>query len=343
LVNSARGIEHAIAAHVVIEVLRSYLGGGGARVAVSRIMMQAQGGVRPLSFDAAGSAEPLLRSAATGWAGLPFELHQTMPTEDAFRAAPPPGQHQLRVIVDGSFEVVMRSQGRYVRWRAVPGAMSFHSGVGPRPTRVVGSAKALVVELSEAWLKRLLHEGAPPPPGIHGVADADTTACSLARAMCAEVERGAPTGALFADSLSMALLSYALDRVPLGPAPMQVSGALSDGQCRKLKRYIDERLMEELRLPDLASVCGLRPRHFTTLFRRAFGVPPHRYVLQRRLARGADYLSSSGFEIAEIALRTGFSSQSHFTTAFRRAFGVTPRRYACSQRKVVLIENRRSA
>jgi AraC family transcriptional regulator len=207
---------------------------------------------------------------------------------------------------------------------------------------VVGSARALVVSLSDAWLKRLMHEGTPPP-GIHGVTSSDATACALAKAMCAEVSHGAPTGPIFAESLSTALLSYALDRVPLGSVSMQVSGALSDGQCRKLRRYIDERLMDDLRLPDLAAVCGLRPRHFTTLFRRAFGVPPHRYVLQRRLERGADFLASSAYEIAEIALRTGFSSQSHFTTAFRRAYGVTPRRYASSRRTSVMFEDRKSA
>jgi AraC-like DNA-binding protein len=38
-------------------------------------------------------------------------------------------------------------------------------------------------------------------------------------------------------------------------------------------------------------------------------------------------LATSRHEIAEIALRVGFSSQSHFTTVFRRAFGETPKRY----------------
>ena len=304
--------------------------------------MQVAQGVRPLCFDPQGEREPLLCSSATPWSGLPFELHQTVPSDQAGPVTPPAGQRQLRIIVGGSFEVVMRAGGRYIRHRSLPGAMSFHCGAGPRPVRVVGSAQAVVVRLDDAWLKRLTPQGVPPT-GLLGVTSSDETACALAQAMCREVEGGAPTGALYAESLSTALLAYALDRVPLGAAPMRVSGALGDGQRRKLQRYIDERLMEDLGLAELAAVCGLRPRHFTTLFRRAFGLPPHRYVLRRRLQRGAELLTHSGYDIAEIALRTGFSSQSHFTTAFRRAYGLTPRRFALERRKSVLAAKRPDA
>lgn len=300
-------------------------------MAVPRIMMQAQGGARPLSFDRSGVSQPLLNSSTTPWAGPPFELHETVPSEEAVTCAPPAGGRQLRVIVEGSYEIVLRDGSRYIRRRGVPGSMSFHSGEGPVPVRVVGSARTVVIDLPREWLRRVQHEGAPPQ-GIHSVAQGDMTARALAQAMCDEVSQGAPTGALFAESLSIALLSYALDRVPM--TTLSVSGALSEGQCRKLKRYIEERLTEDLRLPELAALCGLKPRHFTTVFRRAFGVPPHRYVLQRRLEQGANLLATSAYDIAEIALRTGFSSQSHFTTAFRRAYGATPARYARDHRSI---------
>ncbi|MDD9965901.1 MAG: AraC family transcriptional regulator [Myxococcales bacterium] len=303
-------------------------------------MMQVAGRARPLSFDGAGEREPLLCSAATGWSGVPFELHQTVPSENAVPVTPPPGQHQLRVIVEGSFEVVMRAGGRYIRRRSSPGAMSLHSGTGSTTVRVMGSAKAVVVPLPEAWLRRLTLAGALPQLGTHGLASSDVTACALAQAMCTEVERGAPTGALFAESLSTALLTYALERVPLAAGPMQVRGALSASQRHRLRRHIDERLMGDLRVSELAAVCGLGLRHFSTLFRRAFGVSPHRYVLQRRLQRGADLLAHSGCDIAEIALNSGFSSQSHFSTAFKRAYGVTPRQFAMDARTTVTIPDR---
>ena len=189
----------------------------------------------------------------------------------------------------------------------------------------------MALGLSPAWLGRLADEGAPRRlAASYRIAEPDETARALATAMCEEVARGAPTGRLFAESLSLALLGYALERVPI--SQMQVSGALSDGQCRKLRRHIDERLGEELRLAELAALCGLAERQFSILFRRAFGKPVHRYVLEQRLAQGARWLANGSYDIAEIALRTGFSSQSHFTTMFRRTYGMTPRRYARSLR-----------
>lgn len=296
-------------------------------------MMRSQGGVQPLRFGDDSPYEPLVNSAATSWAGVPFELHQTTPTQDGVRSGPLPGQQQLRVVTDGSFVITFRGPRRDLRWRAGPGSVSFHSQTGMVPLRVEGSARMVVIDVPRRWIERLGHDAAPPDHGVHSLASQDETARSLAVAMCAEVSRGAATGPLFAESLSLSLLSYAFDRLPLDR--IHVSGGLSDAQCRMLKRYIDERLMEELRIDELSAVCGLRPRHFTTVFQRAFGVTPHRYVVQRRLARGASLLATSAQDIAEIALGTGFSSQSHFTTAFRQVYGTTPRQYANNHRRVV--------
>src|SRR5262249_6094069 len=141
----------------------------------------------------------------------------------------------------------------------------------------------------------------------------------------------ARTGRLYAESLSLALLSYAVERIPV--SRLRVGGALSEAQRRKLARLIRERLGEDLSLGDLASFVGLGPRQFSRLFREAFGVTPHRYVLEQRLEAGARQLANGSLDIAEIALSLGFSSQSHFAAAFRKRFAQTPRRYATEHRR----------
>jgi AraC family transcriptional regulator len=50
-------------------------------------------------------------------------------------------------------------------------------------------------------------------------------------------------------------------------------------------------------------------------------------VLQRRLARARELLIATDMPVVEIALATGFSSQSHLASAFRRLTGVTPGEY----------------
>jgi len=289
--------------------------------------MQALGQVRPLSFDGGVGAAPLASSGATPWVGVPFELHATRPVEGDRDSGPPSGEQSALVVIEGSMEIVLRERGRDARYRCSPGSLSLHAS-DERPTlrRVTGSGKIMAVRISQTWHERLLQGGAPAhftyqPPGAP-----DETIRALATAMCTEVTRGAPNGALYGESLSLAFLAYVMERLP--SSPMRVRGALSEDQKRRVSRYVEERLHDDVSVSELAGLCGLQARHFSTLFRRAFGRSPYRYVIDRRLARGAQLLLNSGSDVDAIALGLGFSSASHFTAEFRRAYGSTPRRYA---------------
>jgi AraC family transcriptional regulator len=91
--------------------------------------------------------------------------------------------------------------------------------------------------------------------------------------------------------------------------------------------YIDAHLGERLTLPEIAETLEISPHHFSHVFKRATGVPPHRYVMQRRIERAKQLLRSTDLSIAAIALEVGCASQSHFSDLFHRATGVTPRAY----------------
>jgi len=62
------------------------------------------------------------------------------------------------------------------------------------------------------------------------------------------------------------------------------------------------------------------------------GLSPHQYVLRRRVERAKQLLSGTSLNLAEIALRCGFSNPSHFTQAFRQISGVTPTCWRSSAR-----------
>ena len=66
---------------------------------------------------------------------------------------------------------------------------------------------------------------------------------------------------------------------------------------------------------------------FSAAFTRAFGIPPYRYVIERRVERVELLLRHSDLPISQIAYDTGFSSQSHLTTTFKRAVGQAPGAY----------------
>ena len=76
-------------------------------------------------------------------------------------------------------------------------------------------------------------------------------------------------------------------------------------------------------LEALARELGTHPSHLVRVFRREYGLPPHRYVVGRRLDR-ARRLLLDGVPVAEVAARTGFHDQSHLTRHFRALLGTTP-------------------
>lgn len=299
-----------------------------------RMFMQAYGKVRPLSFDREGHNQPLLSSAATPWVGLPFEMHETPEIDGPWDGGPLPGERGMLVPIEGKRAFVLQVGTRRVTLEVSPGTVGLSEGDQLiRAERMTGHGKAVAFDISPVWHGRMLAEGGPESfAGVPPLAASETVRMLVA-AMCAEVRAGAPSGAMFAETLSLSLLYYIVERMV--PQPMRVRGALSAGQKRRLLRYIDERLHEDLTLAQVAALTGLRQRQFSTLFRRAFGISPHQFFIQRRLQHGARLLAESHAEIAEIALRVGFSSQSHFSEAFRKRFGVTPREYACARRRSI--------
>lgn len=74
----------------------------------------------------------------------------------------------------------------------------------------------------------------------------------------------------------------------------------------------------------LARVSHVSAAHFARSFHEAFGVPPHRYLLTRRIERAVALLRDSDLSITEIALRTGWRSMGTFGRVFRDVAGDTP-------------------
>jgi transcriptional regulator GlxA family with amidase domain len=74
----------------------------------------------------------------------------------------------------------------------------------------------------------------------------------------------------------------------------------------------------------LAEVSGVSQAHFARSFKAAFGVPPHRYLLTRRLERAKALLRDTDARIIEIAFQTGWNSLGTFGRTFRDVLGCSP-------------------
>ena len=124
----------------------------------------------------------------------------------------------------------------------------------------------------------------------------------------------------------MANALFALFRNHAGQAQRPRKLLPSDGAVRRVREFLDAHHSDAITYEMLTKVSGLSAFHLSRLFRRATGVPPHRYQLQRRIDR-AKVLLVRGNAPAEIAGALGFNHQSHFGEQFRRLVGVPPGRY----------------
>jgi AraC-like DNA-binding protein len=96
---------------------------------------------------------------------------------------------------------------------------------------------------------------------------------------------------------------------------------------QRAKDLADARYFEPLGVDDLARAARLSRAHFSREFRRAFGEPPHSYLLTRRLERAAALLRTTDRSVADICFSVGLQSIGSFTTSFTRTYGRSPTAY----------------
>src|SRR6195256_1285463 len=92
----------------------------------------------------------------------------------------------------------------------------------------------------------------------------------------------------------------------------------------RAKDRMDAASHEEWPVQRLARVSNVSAAHFARSFKEAFGVPPHRYLLTRRIERATALLRDTDLAITEIAFQTGWNSLGTFGRTFRDVTGESP-------------------
>ena len=103
-----------------------------------------------------------------------------------------------------------------------------------------------------------------------------------------------------------------------------VGGGLTATQERRAKELLAQDLSGSLPLAEIARSCGLSTSHFIRAFRKSVGIPPHRWLMGRRLQAAKALLRGDRLSLADVALACGFSDQSHFTRCFSTSVGASP-------------------
>ena len=109
-------------------------------------------------------------------------------------------------------------------------------------------------------------------------------------------------------------------------------GGLSPAALQRVKVFVEANIDRSIHIRDLASRAGLSRYHFARAFRTSTGKTPRAFIEQCRIERARVLIDTTDRPLAEIAVATGFATQSHLTAAFRRAMGFTPAAYRRGRR-----------
>jgi AraC family transcriptional regulator len=275
-----------------------------------------------LPFEADASSDRL------GWVGLEAARYRAAPPSELH----PPAltHHRLFLFIRPPEELDLLCEGLKRHVPPPAGSISVVPAGTPGRWRWSGRLDALQTYLEPGLVARVAAEafGLDPArltvPPLDGLDLPQLRAAMLA--VDAELTAGGAGGPLAAESLANVLAVHLIRHLlaPRRPTPRRY-GTLPRGRLRAVVAYVEDHLDAGPTLGQLAAVARLSPYYFARQFERATGLPPHQYVILRRVERAKQLLQTGGdFSLAEVAAHSGFSDQSQFSRHFKRIIGVTP-------------------
>jgi AraC family transcriptional regulator len=275
-----------------------------------------------LPFEADASSDRL------GWVGLQAARCREAP--DSELNPPAMSHHRLVLFARPPEELDLRYEGIKRHVPPPAGSILLVPAGSPSLWRWSGPNDSLHVCLEPGLVARVAAEafGLDPArltvPPLYSL-DLPHLRAAMG-AVDAELTAGGAGGSLAAESLANVLAVHLIRHVlaPRQPTRRR-NGTLPRAKLRAVVEYVEEHLDAGPTLEQLAAVARLSPGYFARQFKRATGLPPHQYVIARRVERAKQLLQTGGdFSLAEVAACSGFADQSQFSRHFKRLVGVAP-------------------
>jgi AraC-like DNA-binding protein len=147
----------------------------------------------------------------------------------------------------------------------------------------------------------------------------DRTMHGLAMAILPVFQEPAAGAALFLDSIACAFHAHAVRAYgAVLQSGTSIHTGLAPWQLRRATDFMEANLDGNPSMSAVARECRLSASHFARAFRQTTGMPPHRWLTTRRVARAKVLLLEASLDLSQIALACGFFDQSHFTRTFAR-------------------------
>jgi AraC family transcriptional regulator len=267
----------------------------------------------------------LSAQAVSRWAGLPIGWVEAVP--ELSGSCETAGHTLLAMIDSGRAHAEFHYGSRSIARELGAGAIGLFTPGGHADIsrwRCAGVRRIMLQFDQRQFDDAVLSEQLARMPLRPEIEFHDDGLAAVLRSMVREVADGCPSGALFAESLSIGVAMHLQQRAARRYALGRERGKLSAAQSRRVQELVRARLGHALSIGELAQAAGFSRTQFVRLFKNTFERTPYQYILDTRLQYAHELVLASALPLADIAEAAGFSSQSHMTTAFARAFGATP-------------------
>jgi AraC-like DNA-binding protein len=122
-------------------------------------------------------------------------------------------------------------------------------------------------------------------------------------------------------ALRTSLLALLFDLLELN---LTTPSPADQNRVRKAIGWAEAQMSSPVTLEQLATVSGISVSSFKHVFKEVAGIPPHAFILRKRIDRAQELLLTGKGTVTDIAFACGFASSQYFATAFKRITGTTP-------------------
>ena len=238
--------------------------------------------------------------------------------------------HHLTLNRKGNFTLTSTHEGQRQGDRQVdPGHVHFRPALMPHSSTWNGETTFTVIALSPTFVQTcaidLFKQDLSRATFRPIIAEQDHFCWALGSRLEAAAYDEVQSPHVFVEEVATVLAMHLLLTYGNANAKSAISQvALTETRLNQLYDYIEDHIYEDIRLDDLASLCGLSKYYFCRQFKQLTGLSPHQYIIRRRIEIAKQLLARPNLTIRAVSECLEFASHSQFTAFFRRYTGVTP-------------------
>jgi AraC family transcriptional regulator len=269
---------------------------------------------------------PVAADAVRRWPGMRSEYAWVPPHPEVAEAATVTHPHQVGVAFSGHRRLVYESRHRTATADVAPGSTVVSAGSAITWLRVHEVTEALEIYPDAELVRAVAAVWASRPVDVDQVVGRpDGTVLGIGSVLRQAHVSGAALDDVAAGALAHRLVVHLLTRYGGVRLPARAAPGLLDARTvDDVAGLVEARLGGPLALDDLAAVAHLSPFHFARAFARTTGLPPHAFVVARRMDRAGRLLWTTDLPVEDVARAVGYENLSHFRRLFRRHHGVPP-------------------